>query len=116
MRKFLLVRELAVIALPGKNTVAVRTAYAALSLALEYMDKDKGANTMKLSQIKAGQYFKFKDDKTGTVRRLLDIVKRPGLFKVERVTNKYWNDWDGFSADLLFFNKGHGDREIILLK
>ena len=92
------------------------TACAVLSLELEYMDKDKGANTMKLSQIKAGQYFKFKDDKTGTVRRLLDIVKRPGLFKVERVTNKYWNDWDGFSADLLFFNKGHGDREIILLK
>ena len=91
-------------------------ACAALSLELEYITKEKGAKEMKLSQIKAGQYFKFKDDSTGTVRRLLDIVKRPGLFEVERITNKYWNDWNGFSTDLLFFNKGHGGREIILLK
>ena len=87
-----------------------------LQLVSESITKEKGAKEMKLSQIKAGQYFKFKDDNTGTVRRLLDIVKRPGLFEVERVTNKYWNDWDGFSTDLLFFNKGHGEREIILIK
>ena len=108
MKSALPVLARAEIALHEKNMLAGPNACAGLQLQLVYTTKEKGANIMKLSQIKAGQYFKFKDDNAGTVRRLLDIVKRPGLFEVERVTNKYWNDWNGFSTDLLFLIKAMG--------
>jgi len=93
---------------------------AGLRLQLEYTTKEKVANTMKFNELKEGQYFYFdeiqnKGEPFKIIRRVLSIAKRPGLFEVERVTNKHANDWDGFSRDIFFLSK-HAERKVILLK